>query len=122
MPSNPKTLGEHLKRRRLQLHLMQADLAYRLGVHLESLKNWERGVTNPIIRYIPRILEFLGYDPESEPTLTSQRLIHVRRRLGLTQKAFAKLISTDAVTLYRWENNLSVPPQKTLRRIEHLFH
>ena len=41
IPTHPKTVGEHLKTYRLKYHLMQNEVAKRLGVHVESLKNWE---------------------------------------------------------------------------------
>lgn len=50
----PKIIGEHLKRRRLELHLMQAEVAKRLGVHKGSIQNWERGVGTPADRYHSR--------------------------------------------------------------------
>lgn len=59
----PKTIGEHIKRRRLELHLLQRDVAGLIGVHPESVKNWERGVLKPMIRHLPKIIEFLGYTP-----------------------------------------------------------
>jgi transcriptional regulator with XRE-family HTH domain len=64
---HPKTIGEHLKRRRLELHLMQVEVGRRLGVHRGSVQNWERGVGQPGIRQLPAIIEFLGYDPQAEP-------------------------------------------------------
>ena len=100
---------------------MQADLATRLGVHMESLKNWERGATKPAIRYIPRIVEFLGYNPEPTPDKQAARLIHIRRQLGLTQEALAEALAIDPVTLYRWENGLSTPPETKLRQLRDLL-
>jgi transcriptional regulator with XRE-family HTH domain len=100
---------------------MQADVAKRLGVHMESLKNWERGVTKPTIRHIPKIVEFLGYNPEPEPDDLAGRLVYTRRRLGLTQETLAKLLRVDSVTLYRWENGLTLPPQGKVGRLKELL-
>jgi len=61
VPAEPKTIGEHIKKRRLQLHLMQSDLAKFFGVHKGSIQNWERGVYEPAGRFIPRIVGWLGY-------------------------------------------------------------
>ena len=47
---------------------MQSDLAKRLGVHRGSIQNWERGVGEPALRHVPKIVEFLGYDPFLGPT------------------------------------------------------
>ena len=71
---DPKTIGDHIKKRRLKLRLMQQQVADRLEVHIESVKNWEHGVTSPGIHKIPRIIEFLGYSPESEPNNIPERM------------------------------------------------
>jgi transcriptional regulator with XRE-family HTH domain len=60
MESNlPQSIGTQLKRRRLELHLFQADLAKRLGVSAVSVSNWERGAIQPSRRIRARIREFL---------------------------------------------------------------
>jgi DNA-binding transcriptional regulator YiaG len=64
-PVEPKTLGEHVRRRRLQLHLFQADLAKLFGVDIASVRNWEQGVFEPAKAIEPRIIAWLGYDPKS---------------------------------------------------------
>src|SRR5262245_56674058 len=63
VPAEPKTIGEHIKRRRLQLHLMQSDLAKLFGVHKCSIQNRERGIHQPTGWLIPRIIAWLGYEP-----------------------------------------------------------
>ena len=100
---------------------MQQDLADRFGVHIESIKNWERGATKPTIRHIPKIIAFLGRNPEAEPATGAGRIAHARRRLGLTQKELARAIGTDAVTLYRWEKGLTAPDARALQRISELL-
>ena len=65
-PKAPKTLGEHLKRRRLELHLFQTQLAKLLGVDRVSVQNWERGIYEPNVQAIAKVIDFLGYDPRRE--------------------------------------------------------
>jgi DNA-binding transcriptional regulator YiaG len=62
-PKAPKTLGEHIKQRRLELHLFQAQLAKLLGVDRISVQNWERGIYEPNAQAISKVIDFLGYDP-----------------------------------------------------------
>jgi len=45
---------------------MQQELADRSGVHKGSVQNWERGITEPALCHVPKIVEFLGFDPERE--------------------------------------------------------
>jgi DNA-binding XRE family transcriptional regulator len=56
----PESLGFQLRRRRLELHLLQADVAAALGVHTVSISNWERGVSQPSRQVRKQIREFLG--------------------------------------------------------------
>jgi len=59
----PKTLGEHVRRRRLELRLSQRQAAHRLRVNPWTVLNWEKGHTEPPIEAVPAIVRFLGYDP-----------------------------------------------------------
>ncbi len=68
-PDEPKTLGEHLKKSRCELQLFQKQVALRLGVNESTVLNWENNACSPAIRFIPRIIAFLSYDPY--PALTS---------------------------------------------------
>ena len=104
----PQTLGEHIKKRRLELGLRQIDLANQLEVNEHSIVKWEAGRT-PLDRYIPRIIEFLGYDPRPEPRTLAERLIWKRQALGLSRKRTAKLLGVDEGSLARWEWGVRQP-------------
>ena len=56
-----------MKKLRLDLGLLQRDVAGRIGVSAWTIANWEKGKTEPAVRFIPHILAFLGYDPRIEP-------------------------------------------------------
>ncbi len=58
-----RTLGDHIRKRRLDLGLLQRDVAARIGSDTSSVTNWEKGHTEPENRFLPAILELLGYDP-----------------------------------------------------------
>ena len=60
-PKTLKTLGDHLRKRRLDLKLFQKDVAKLLSVGEATIYSWERGRTKPQIRYMPKIIQFLGY-------------------------------------------------------------
>jgi transcriptional regulator with XRE-family HTH domain len=93
---------------------MQKEVAGQLGVHVESVKNWERGASSPTIHQVPKIIEFLGYDPEPEPAALPERIAYARCRLGLTQESLAKAIGVNPVTVYRWEKGNSEPAAEKL--------
>jgi transcriptional regulator with XRE-family HTH domain len=62
-----KTLGDHLRKKRLDLGLLQREAALQLGVDVKTVTNWERQRTEPKIRFLPAIFRFLGSDPRPLP-------------------------------------------------------
>jgi transcriptional regulator with XRE-family HTH domain len=100
----PQSLGEHIRRRRLMLAITQEEAATRLGVNAWTVHNWETGQRKPEIRFIPALVEFLGYDPEpvDEGTLAG-RLVAKRRELGLSQREAARSLQIDPGTWAGWE-------------------
>ena len=59
-PKKMKTLGDHIRARRLDLGLLQKDVAGILGVSTDTITSWERGRIQPMHRHYIRIKEFLG--------------------------------------------------------------
>jgi DNA-binding XRE family transcriptional regulator len=65
-----QSLGDQIRKHRLELHWLQADLGKAIGVHVVSVSNWERGTTTPSRRMTKRIQEFLNYAPKPVPEIT----------------------------------------------------
>ncbi len=65
----PLTIGDHIRKKRLQLGLFQRELAQLLGFNTWTILNWEKGHTEPPEAALPAILEFLEYDPRTLPNL-----------------------------------------------------
>lgn len=115
-------MGEHLKRRRLDLKLLQRQVAEEIGCSKASLLNWERGRAEPELRFMPAIIRFLGYDPTApDPTLSiGARLRATRRARGLSQEALAWLIGIDPTTVRDWEERgeQGKPTRRVVRVVE----
>jgi DNA-binding XRE family transcriptional regulator len=62
IPVAPRTVGDHILKRRLALKMLQRDVAEQLGVDKTSIFNWEANTSAPEIRYMPVIIDFLGYN------------------------------------------------------------
>jgi len=58
-----KNIGTELSRKRLELRISQTELAQKVGICAETVANWEHRRSIPDICRLPRIIEFLGYDP-----------------------------------------------------------
>jgi DNA-binding XRE family transcriptional regulator len=106
---NPKTLGGHLKKRRLELRLFQKDLRKLFKLEKETYANWEKDKCIPSMRYFPMLINFLGYDPLPEPVTMGEKLLAYRRRNGISRKSLAKEIGVDEGTLQGWEEDRRKP-------------
>jgi transcriptional regulator with XRE-family HTH domain len=117
-PREVRTLGDHLRRRRLDLRLTQRILGERWGVRSETIAAWELGQTKPGIRQVAKIVALLGGDPVDHPATLSGRLLAIRRRLGLTQAELAAQLGQDEKQTCRWERGLRTPHHAIKGRID----
>jgi len=81
IPVAPHTVGDHIRKRRLGLKLLQKDVAEQLGVDKTSVFNWEGNRSSPEIRYMPAIMNFLGYDPLPQANTLAEQLVRHRTSL-----------------------------------------
>ena len=97
----------------------QKEVARKLGVCEEAYLGWEHDRTKPAGRYIPVIIEHLGYDPfpKLEPQTLGQQIAYKRRLLGLSREKLAKLLVIDEGTLRRYEQNRREPVAGTRVKI-----
>ena len=120
LPKELKTLGDHIRKKRVELGLLQREVADLLGADPQSVNGWERNYREPALRRLPAIAVFLGYDPESasDDTPIALQLASKRRRLGLSQKALARALGIDEATVRRWERGESRGrPERRAREI-----
>ena len=111
-PHALNTLGDHIRRKRFELELLQKDVARQIGVDEATIWNWENNATIPEIRFVPRIIEFLGYDPLPPVENLAERLKAYRMRMGLSRKKLAEHLGIDPGTLGRWESRRGHPSRK----------
>ena len=120
-PTAILTLGDHIRKRRLDLGLLQRDVAERIGVSTDTITNWELARTEPGIRSLVAIIEFLGYVPFSMGESFPEKLKAYRMVKGLSQKELAKLIGVDETTARKWEAGTSQPRQETQEHVERMI-
>ena len=96
-------MGDHIRKRRLDLGLRQVAIGQRIGVCCSAVWLREKGRSRPHVRHIPAIIEFLGYDPTPAAVSLPERLVRHRRGRGWTQDRFAPRLGVDPTTFARWE-------------------
>ena len=104
-----KTLGDAIRKRRIELGIRQRDAAEQIGCDLASVANWELNRTRPRITHMASVTRFLGGDPFPNCGTLAERLVSHRTAHGMTQKAFANELGIDASTLARWESEEREP-------------
>ena len=82
-PKELKTLGDHLRKRRLELGPRQIDVATRLGASEATIVHWETNLTRPALKFIPAIVSFIEYNPFTRP----HALVEPQQRLHRRPKA-----------------------------------
>lgn len=63
-PANPKTLEEHLRKKRIDMQLSMTQLADLLGLGVSdaAIEKWEKNQNRPTKEHQKRIVEFLGFE------------------------------------------------------------
>jgi transcriptional regulator with XRE-family HTH domain len=105
-PKRLESLGDQIRKKRLDLGLLQRHVAIQIGVSESSIYNWERNRNSPQVHDMPAIIRFSESFPE--------RLRSFRQLLGLTEKAIAQRLGIDPTTIRQWESGRRKPSRKLL--------
>jgi DNA-binding XRE family transcriptional regulator len=118
---NPKTIGEHIKNRRLELGLLQKDVARIIEVCEDSITYWETNRNKPTVVHYPKIIQFLGYVPFEVDTSTLGGQMKLYRYLnGQSQESLAHSLDINKSTVLNYENNKHKPSIKTFKKFKSL--
>lgn len=118
---NPTTLGEKIRNRRLKLSLLQKDIAPLLGTVEEAIYRWETNKNEPEIRYMPKIIGFLGYLPfEFDISTIGGQIKKYRYLNGLSQEHLAHLLGVNESTVFHFEKDKHKPQKGTLIKLKSL--
>ncbi|MFI5364073.1 MAG: helix-turn-helix domain-containing protein [Candidatus Binatia bacterium] len=120
-PKELKTLGNHIRRRRLDLGLLQREVAQQVGVDVNSVCHWETGHSRPKVYLMPRIIDFLGYVPGGPAASFSEALRTTRRLAGLSQARLARRARIDESSIAKWERGETIPFAATAERLRRFF-
>ncbi len=120
-PEELTTWGDHIRKRRLDLGLLQKEVAKIIGVSASTITNWEVHRTEPAFWHLPKIITFLGYAPETEAKTLGERIVAARKLRGMSQKALARELGVDPGTVAKWERDERRPGQKLGEALDRWF-
>jgi transcriptional regulator with XRE-family HTH domain len=114
----PVTLGDHLRRRRLELGLYQKDVAVQIGVTTSTIWNWENNWSSITLSCMPKVFEFLGYNPIPCPDDPLERLTWYKQVNGLTLEQLGAEMGRDPEQLADWLTGRHNPCRRNLEIIK----
>ena len=114
----PTTIGEHVKKKRLQLGLTQGQVAKRLGICSASVTNWENGDNQPAdAPTLQRIIRLLGYDPVPPWDDNSGASPRQASEAGMGQRELAMHLKVDPKTILYWEQGGTIGQRRHRLRV-----
>jgi len=118
-PRQPKTIADHIKKRRMDLSLSQSKLGRIFNVSKDCVNNWENGKNTPLISFYPRIISFIGYNPflVENPSL-GNAIFAYRCEHGVSAKKLGIAIGIAGCTVLAIERNKCTPDEETLLKIK----
>lgn len=118
LTQEPVTLGDHLRRRRLELGLYQKDVAEQIGVTTSTIWNWENGWSSITLSCMPKVIEFLGYNPIPYPEDLMGRLAWYKLVKGLSLEQLGAEMGRDPEQLADWLSGRHKPCQRNREEIK----
>lgn len=116
-PFTPRTLGERIRQRRLDLGLTQQTLGERLGCWSQSVASWERDESVPLAGRWPAIEGVLGAGLVPERDGLPGQIRIARLRLGLTQEELARRAGVNVRTVRNAEAGKHAPSGLSTQRL-----
>jgi len=120
-PKTINTLGDHVRRKRLDMGITQMKASEMMGVSYGSLREWERNKYQPWGCSLLKVYAFLGYCPWRPVDTLPKKLTLWRESLGLTRKQLSARVEIQRSTIARWERGASRPWNKSLKKLMAYF-
>lgn len=117
-PEKLISLGDHLRKVRLDRGLSQSQVAGLLQVTTDTVTYWEMNRCRPTAKFAKRIIAFLGYLPLQEDDSLVRRLQLARLISGMTLKEAAEAMCCDASNLRFIELGERAPKARMKEKIE----
>jgi transcriptional regulator with XRE-family HTH domain len=122
----------------LQRGIFQSIAARQLRVSTVTLSKWERDILYPAWSNQPKVTEYLGFNPFTDPALGrplgnervpvmllssyGYQLRQKRIQMRLTRRALADQLRISWKTVWGWETNRRNPSPKLKARLERLLN
>jgi transcriptional regulator with XRE-family HTH domain len=112
------TLGDWLRKTRLDLNLTQEQLAKDiLKTTFQNVSGWEENKHSVSLRFRPKVIDFIGFCPCDVSLPIGLKLRERRENFGLTVKQLALLLDINPCTITAWEQGKHHPSNESIKII-----
>jgi len=118
LTQEPVTLGDHLRRRRIELGLYQKDVAVQIGVTASTIWNWENAWSSIALSCMPKVIQFLGYNPIPRPDDLLERLTWYKSVNGLSLEQLGAEMGRDPEQLSDWLSGRHTPCRRNREEVK----
>ena len=117
--TNPKTLGDKIRNKRLELGLSQSQVAKIFNTDPDLIYMWEKNIIKPSIKRFPEVITFLGYFPfEIDESSLGGKIKLYRYMYGLSQEAMAEFLNLNESTIRDYERGIRKPLERLKVKIQ----
>ncbi|RXK81699.1 helix-turn-helix transcriptional regulator [Filimonas effusa] len=90
--------------------MLQKEVAKFIGVTEDCVTLWENNRSKPMVKYYPKIIEFLGYFPfEIDISSFAGKIKYYRYINGFTQEDLARNLGINESTIFHYEKGTHKP-------------
>lgn len=116
-PFNPVSLGDFLRKSRLDNDWNIGEVAEMIGTSSLNIGNWESNRNEVSLEFKPRVYAFIGVCPYDASLTIVERLKERREYFGLTIKKLAEILEVDPNTVSAWERRIHQPGSRGFAKI-----
>jgi len=111
-------LGDHIGKRGLDLGMHQKDVAALVSGTTSTFTNWEKNRCSPALRFRPKIILFLGYEPISRtPSGLGERIRTYKYKQGVSIKKLAEILGVDPTRPPNLERGETMPGIRLIKAL-----
>jgi transcriptional regulator with XRE-family HTH domain len=98
--------------------LYQKDVAKQIGVTTSTIWNWENNWSSITLSCMPKVIEFLGYNPVPFPEELMERLAWYKQVNGLSLEQLGAGMGRDPEQLSDWLSGRHNPCRRNREEVE----
>ena len=117
-PHNPVTLGDALRKQRLDSSLTQKQAAEKIGTSISNINNWETNRRHVSLQFRTKVYDFIGFCPCDVSLSLGRRLRERREYYGLLIRKIRPTITAARSSAGVAKRNMAdgEPCRKTMQK------